>query len=239
MHYYDILKPTECTGPVFDRFLSLGWYPMGQSIFTTSHLYREEDRSPQRVFWLRYPVEQVKEKASHRRILRLNRSFKIELKSPFEHSDELDNLYDIYLDHVDFDGYPSIERASGPRNSPNIFVSRSFLVKERETVIACGIFYEGSDSIASILHFYDPDYRKYSPGKFLILLTLQYCRDKGFQWYYPGYIIQGNSKMDYKLFLGEDAAEYYDPEPHPLTGSWRSFSQDLLQLKEQEGFNTP
>ena len=82
--------------------------------------------------------------------------------------------------------------------------------------------------IIQSLHFFDPEYNQFSPGKYLILMTLDYCRLQGLEWYYPGYIIQGNPKMNYKLFLGQEVAQYYHPEPHPLSGSWLSFKSDLL-----------
>lgn len=228
MYYYDVIKPEDCSGPVFDKFLSLGWYPMGQSIFTTSHLFREDGGTPPKVFWLRYPVDEIRTKASHRRIYRKNKAFQVQLTEPFEHMDELDSLYEKYLGSVDFDGYSSIEKASYPRGGSNIFDSKALILRQEGRIFACGIFYEGFDSAASILHFYDPDFHRCSPGKYLILLTLEYCRNQGFQWYYPGYVVQGNRKMDYKLFLGENTAQFYLPEPDPLSGSWEPFHQALL-----------
>jgi len=37
-------------------------------------------------------------------------------------------------------------------------------------------------------------------------------RSKGLQWYYPGYVVAGKPKMDYKLFLGREVVEYFSPE---------------------------
>ena len=225
MTYYDVLTPPLCTGDEFDMLLSLGWYPMEQTIFTTSHLFREDGEPPRRVHWLRYPVSSVKEKASHRRILRKNRVFHTELVDPFEHSEELDSLYKEYLDSVDFDGYSTIETATFPKGGTNIYDTKAFLVREEDRTIACGIFHCGNNAAASILHFYNPRYSRFSPGKFLILRTLDYCRRTGMEWYYPGYLIQGDPKMDYKLFLGRDTVQYYHPEPDPLHGTWRPFGR--------------
>ncbi|MBB6479401.1 GNAT family N-acetyltransferase [Spirochaeta isovalerica] len=230
MHYYEVLKPTECTGDIFDILLSLGWYPMGQTIFTTSHLFREEDTPPARVHWLRYPVSSLADKISHRRIRKKNNSFTIELADPFIHRVELNELYEKYIAAVEFDGYKSVEKATYRSDETNIYRSKAILVRDGDRLISCGIFHQGAVSVASVLHFYDPDYRKYSPGKYLILKTLDYCRKEGLEWYYPGYVIRGNPKMDYKLFLGQDKAQYYLPEPNPLSGTWLPFSSDLLTL---------
>ncbi len=228
MHYYEVLKPKQCLGEEFDILLSLGWYPMGQSIFTTSHLFREEDTSPLKVNWLRYSVASVPEKTSHRRIVRKNRPFEMEIADPYVHQEELDYLYEKYLKSVNFDGYSTIENATFSENRLNIYDSKAIIIRDGDQIISCGIFHKGDTSIASILHFYDPDYKRYSPGKYLILKTLDYCRLHGIEWYYPGYVIEGNPKMNYKLFLGQDVAQYYSPEPHPLSGSWLPFRSDML-----------
>jgi arginine-tRNA-protein transferase len=228
MHYYDVLKPTQCSLKELDVLLSLGWYPMEQSIFTTSHLFRDEDIKPMRVHWLRYPVSSVRDRASHRRIRNRNRHFKVELADPFSHKPELNALYEKYLSSIDFEGYTSIENATFKSDGTNIYKSKALIVRDGDDIISCGIFHEGSNSVASILHFYDPRYKPFSPGKYLMLKTLDYCRIREMEWYYPGYVIQGNRKMNYKLFLGQDVAQYYHPEPTPLTGSWLPFHSDLL-----------
>lgn len=230
MHYYEVLKPTQCTGKEFDILLSLGWYPMGQTIFTTSHLFRDEDTSPLKVNWLRYPVDSVRERASHRRICSKNRNFEMEMTDIFVHKAELDALYKKYLGSVDFDGYSTIEEATCSDDGLNIYKTKAIIVREGDRIISCGIFHLGAASVASILHFYDPEYNRYSPGKYLILKTMDYCRLKGIEWYYPGYVIQGNPKMNYKLFLGHDIAQYYHPEPNPLSGVWLPFKSELLSL---------
>lgn len=228
MHYYEVLKPTQCTGIEFDILLSLGWYPMGQSIFTTSHLFRDEEPVPLKVNWLRYPVAIVRDRASHRRICRKNRHFEMELAEPFTHSAELDALYQKYLKSVDFDGYSTIEKATYNNGELNIYDSKAMIVRDGERIISCGIFHKGVTSVASILHFYDPEYYRFSPGKYLILKTLDYCRSQRIDWYYPGYVVQGNPKMNYKLFLGRELVQYYFPEPHPLSGSWLPFRTEIL-----------
>ncbi|MDC7222117.1 MAG: GNAT family N-acetyltransferase [Spirochaetales bacterium] len=227
MPYYDVLKPQRCNGEEFDFLLALGWYPMNQTIFTTSHLFSSEGVPRERVHWLRYPVDELEQRGSHRRILRKNSRFDTMLADPFVHTPDLNRLYEKYFASIDFDGYESIERATFREGQPNIYDTRAFHVKEGDRTVACGIFHEGKNAVASILHFFDPRYGKYSLGKYLILKTLDYCRARGIEWYYPGYILEGNRKMDYKLFLGQDRAQYYLPEPDPLTGRWLPLSEEM------------
>jgi len=152
----------------------------------------------------------------------------MEMADPFVHRTELDTLYEKYLDSVDFNGYSSIEKATFIGKEMNIYDTKAIIIRDGERIVSCGIFHEGIISAASVLHFFDPEYKRFSPGKYLILKTMDYCRLRGIEWYYPGYVIQGNRKMDYKLFLGKDIAQYYNPEPHPLYGSWLPFKSDLL-----------
>jgi hypothetical protein len=37
-------------------------------------------------------------------------------------------------------------------------------------------------------------------------------------------VVRGQAKMDYKLFVGSESAEYFDPEKM----DWQPFSPDLL-----------
>ena len=220
MTYHEVIRPESISGEVFDYLLARGWYPMRQMIFTTSHLESPDGTVSRRVRWLRYPVAAVTERKSHRRIRRNAVHLLVELAEPFTHCDELDELYQRYLDSIEFDGYPSVAGATFSPDEQNIYDSRAFLVRDGDRVVACGIFHTGTVSAASILHFYDPEYSRYSLGKYLILLTLEYCRLKGIQWYYPGYVVVGDPRMDYKLFLGQDLAQYYSPLPHPMEGRW-------------------
>ena len=98
------------------------------------------------------------------------------------------------------------------------------VVYDGDQLIAAGYFDLGDTAAASILHFFDPQYARYSLGKYLILLTIEYLKDQGYEYYYPGYVVEGLPKMDYKLFLGKEEAEYFDPE----AVAWLKFDDNIL-----------
>jgi leucyl-tRNA---protein transferase len=106
----------------------------------------------------------------------------------------------------------------------NIFNTKCISVFDQGKLIAGGYFDIGLQAGTSILHFYDPAYSRFSLGKFLILITLDYLKLQGHTKYYPGYVVQGFSKMDYKLFLGKEAAQYFAPE----TMNWKYFKEEIL-----------
>ncbi len=117
-------------------------------------------------------------------------------------------LHKRYRNAIDFEGAPSITDClfGGEEIIPSIFSTKTVSIYEGESLIAAGYFDVGEKSAASILHFFDPDYKRFSLGKYLILLTLDYLRDHGYQFYYPGYV------------------EYFDP----IAVEWRYFEERIL-----------
>jgi arginyl-tRNA--protein-N-Asp/Glu arginylyltransferase len=85
------------------------------------------------------------------------------------------------------------------------------------------------------VNFYDPAYESYSPGKFLILKTLEFMREKGYEWYYPGYIIVDRPCFNYKLFLGKESAQYYCPDDEV----WKPYNDKIMEREvlSDEDFN--
>ncbi|MFN0128457.1 MAG: GNAT family N-acetyltransferase [Verrucomicrobiales bacterium] len=223
MFYYDRLSPESITGPQLDGWLALGGYRMHQDMFTTSHVDLGEIY---RVYWLRFDVRTLRDHRSHRRLRHRNGSFtsRIEPFSGIGVDHHL--LHQKYRDSIDFDGAPTIAEClfGDDPDKINNFQTHCLSVYDRETLIAGGYFDTGHTSAASILHYYDPDYRRHSLGKHLILLTIDYLKAMGYRWYYPGYVVQGCPKMNYKLFLGQEHAHYFDPRAR----QWKPLHSTLL-----------
>jgi arginyl-tRNA--protein-N-Asp/Glu arginylyltransferase len=210
--YY--INPEEISDSELDELLALGWYRMHQAMFTISHLELDQ---PHRVHWLRYHVNQIKNQASHSRIRRRNKNFRFTIEDlvsvPANHIE----LHARYRAAINFNGAPTIyDCLFGEADaSKNIFNTKYISVFDNERLIAGGYFDVGEKAAASILHFFDPLYKKNSLGKYLILLTLDYLNQSRFEYYYPGYVVEGLSKMDYKLFVGREYAYYFEPETIP------------------------
>lgn len=223
--YYHSLSPEELSGSDLDQLLALGWYRMHQSIFTSSHIGLDE---PYRVHWLRYSLSEIRDHTSHRRIRNRNKDFRFSIEDFKSLSAAQVELHHQYRASINFDGALSIADClfGDDYSGNNIYTTKCISVFDQKKLIAVGYFDVGEVSAASILHFFDPAYGKYSPGKYLILLTIDYLRHHRYTWYYPGYIIEGLPKMDYKLFLGKESAQYFDQEAI----DWKYFSlrQDVL-----------
>lgn len=221
--YFNRLRPAEIANSDLDELLSFGWYRMEQTIFTSSHVGLDEIY---RVHWLRYAVNKIKEHHSHKRINKKNEKFVFTVENlkliPLAHK----KLYGQYRSSIDFDGASTIEEClfGEEGQGRNIFNTKCISVFDDEKLIAGGYFDVGEKAAASILHFFDPLYKKYSLGKYLILLTIDYLKSNSIEYYYPGYVVEGNPKMNYKLFLGKEQAQYFDAE----TSSWKYFEDSIL-----------
>jgi arginyl-tRNA--protein-N-Asp/Glu arginylyltransferase len=220
--YYHILQPESLTGEQVDHLLALGWYRMHQEIFTTSHV---QLREVYRVHWLRYGLDELQGHASHKRIRQRAKHFTHTVED-FVMREEHALLHKRYRNAIDFEGAHSITDClfGGEEIIPSIFNTKTVSVYEGGKLIAVGYFDVGELGAASILHFFDSDYKRFSLGKYLMLLTIDFLRDHGYQFYYPGYVVEGNPKMDYKLFLGREEAQYFDP----IAVEWRYFEERIL-----------
>ena len=66
---------------------------------------------------------------------------------------------------------------------------------------------------------YDPDYAQYSLGIYTMLCEIQYGIEQRKKYYYPGYVVPGYKKFDYKLRVG--TMEFYDVPSE----SWKHYDE--------------
>ena len=204
-------------GNKLDMCLDMGYFRMHQDIFTCRYLVVNDAICP--VHWLRIVLPNVEYKARQRSLLRSNAQFQVTVK-PFVLTDEAETLYARYKSAVDFDAPESVEFWLMNGSTINIFDTYAVEVRDGNRLIAVGIFDNGTHSIAGIMNFYDPAYRKHSLGKYLMLQKIDYARHQQKRYYYPGYMVSNYPKFDYKLFPCEAATEVFDD----TTGEWLPFS---------------
>ena len=195
--------PPQIKGEVFDMYLSAGWYRYGNKIFTID--FFTENEKLYQVYWLRYNVLKLKLSDSNQKILNKNKLFNYKI-IPFHNSIELEALHSLYLEKIDFVTISSIEELMEDING-SVYNSMLIEIREENKLIGAGIFDYGKNSIAGIKNIFHPEYKKYSLGKYLMLLKYQYCLQQNIKWYYPGYFAPGHKKFDYKLTIDADATE--------------------------------
>jgi len=217
-----IFYPSHLTGTELDVFLAMGWYRMGQGIFTTHGIFQQEQIF--RVFWLRYNLQQLAPyKKSTKKIIDNNLHFEVTIKS-LAVTEEMEALYELYRAGVDFEPASNVKQWLYEAGSTNVFDTYTIEIRDGGALIAVGIFDKGKKAIAGIMNFYNPLYKKYSLGKYLMLLKIKYAQEKKIKWYYPGYIVPGYPKFDYKLFVDKPGAEIFIPEAN----AWQLHDQALL-----------
>jgi leucyl-tRNA---protein transferase len=212
-------------GPLLDEYLSRGWYRMQQTIFTTDIIIKNELVIP--VFWLRFALKKYTETKSSRKISEQNNKFSVVLKNGHI-TREAEELYSLYKSSVDFEVSETISDYLVGEAAVSIYNTNCYEIRDGRKLIACGYFDEGENSLAGILNIYHPDYKQYSPGKFLMLLKLNYALQRQKQFYYPGYISTGITKFDYKLFPGKEAAEVYLTKKEQWL-PWLSITKEELE----------
>jgi arginine-tRNA-protein transferase len=207
-----------------DILLAHGWFRMGKHMFTVNHIgwHREI-----RVFWTRYQIDEIVLPASAKVILKKSAAFEFECV-PLKLNPELEELYSLYRKSVEIDTADTLAEVLFRNEADDIETSpfHSFVIEMRKggKLVGAGIFDQGRNSIMGIVNFFDPEFRKYSPGKALMLQKVKWASENGKVHYYPGYIAAGDTRFDYKLFCGKTGAEIYDP----ITPAWIPFRDGIV-----------
>jgi arginyl-tRNA--protein-N-Asp/Glu arginylyltransferase len=196
----DTLQPEE-----LDRYLEQGWFRMNQTIFTTNFLHFKT--AFYSAIWLRIALKQYAPDKTQTRLMKLNAGFRVEIK-PALITSEKEALYSKYKTGVSFEASTSLHALLYGKTTNDVFHTLEVNLYDQDQLIGCGYFDLGETSAAGITAFYDPDYKKYSLGKYLIYLKLKYCKQRGLQYFYPGYFVPGYSYFDYKLEIGKPALEF-------------------------------
>lgn len=203
-----------------DNYLSRGWYRMGQTIFTTHFLFYRSNLYS--TIWTRLPLKDYKLRKRLRKIRNKNeREFRRVIRKA-EITPEKENLYLKYQENFPEFRSPSVHTYMQDGYDDNIFNTYEACVYDGEELIAFSFFDVGKKSLASILGVYSPDYPSFSLGFYTMLLEIQYGLDNGFDIYYPGYIVPGRPKFDYKKRIGKpEEVQFFDLK----TGNWHPFTE--------------
>lgn len=222
MIYYQHFYPESVNPQLLDAYLSKGWYRINQMLITTDVISKDDEY--QAVFWLRYRLEHYQHSKKSKKLLRACEHFNYSIE-PLQFTNELEDLFTIYRQQLDFDMSDSARvYLLGDRNE-NVFTSQLLTLRDNGHLIAAGCYDEAATSLTGILSIYDPAYKKYSLGKVLILKKLEEAIRLQKTWFYPGYISLHTTKFDYKLFPAIDATEVYNR----LTDTWQPYTSTNLQ----------
>lgn len=196
-------------GPAqLDGFLSLGWFRMQQTIFTTNILYFNDQVYD--AVWLRVRLHDFEPDRRYKKLSGKNNRFRIEIKK-LRITPEHEALYNSYKESISFECASSLHSLLYGEKDFNVYNTQMINVYTGDILIGTGCFDLGSNSAVGICSVYDPEYKKFSLGKYMIYEKLQYCKRENFTYFYPGYFVPGYPPFDYKLEIGKPAIDYFDP----------------------------
>lgn len=214
-------------GEVFDAYLADGYYRMQHLIFTTHHTQIDTDSYRLPVFWLRTIVISIKENKSAITIRKKCSDFTVTYKQAAITA-EIENLYALYKDHVNFSTAASCNDYLHMDLFENPWDAWMVEIRDGALLIAVGFFDKGTNAIAGILNIYHPNYHQYSLGKYLILQKIDYAKTHQIQYYYTGYISTASTKFDYKIFPDINAMQVFLPVDKKWA-PYANFNKDLLE----------
>ena len=196
--------PESVVGKELDDYLARGWYRMGQSIFTTHFLCFGEKLYS--ALWIRLHLQEFRYRKGQRKLMRRNlQQFTISY-GPIDITPEKELLYQRYKRQFRGHIARSLTESLLDDEDYNTFHTMEVRIHQKGRLVGLSFFDVGKDSAASILGIHDPDYDNHSLGYFTMLLEMDYCLQHGLQFYYPGYVVPGYERFDYKLRIG--AVEY-------------------------------
>jgi leucyl-tRNA---protein transferase len=199
--------PVKIASEELDDYLLKGWFRMGQNIFTTNFLnFKNHFYS---AIWLRLRLENYSGDNTEHKLRKINSRFRSDI-SRFSITTEKEELFARYRQNISFEASSSLYQLMFGKAFHNVYNTMEVNLYDSNKLIACGFFDLGCNSAAGITSFYDPDYKKYSLGKFLIYLKIKYCKENGLQYFYPGYFVPGYSFFDYKLSIGKNSLEFLE-----------------------------
>ena len=203
--FAQVYFPETLSRESLDHYLEQGWFRMGQTIFTTNFLnFKNQLYS---ALWLRASLREFVPSKAQQKIARLNEKFRVEIQKA-SITPEKEMLFATYKLKVPFEASASLQQLLYGKNDTNIYNTYEVLLYDGDKLIGVGYFDVGIASAEGISSFYDPAYKKFSLGKYLIFLKMSYCKSLRLRYFYPGYFVPGYRAFDYKLELS-NSIEYF------------------------------
>jgi arginine-tRNA-protein transferase len=210
------------TPPQLDHLLASGWRHFGTEFFRYSLVV--EGGEIKQVVPLRIRLADFQLSASQRRILARNRDTRLEIRPTAIDRTRID-LFDRhkqrYANNIpdSLDNFLSPEPATVPCRNEELGVYLDQANGLGERLIAASFLDLGQQAASAVYAMFEPDQSSRSLGIYLILRGIDYAKERGLKYYYPGYAYREPSFYDYKKRFS--ALEAYDWQ-----GSWRPYTQE-------------
>lgn len=208
-----VVRPERLSPDDLDRYLSQGWFRIGQALMTCRVVQFDGELRP--AIWTRLPLKEHRFSKNARRVISRNEEqFRIEV-GPAVLDEEREDLYQRYRQIARGERSSSLVDFLYGESDRDVFETSEIRVRDGDRLVAFSWFDLGRTSLQSLLGVYDPSHAKNSLGFYTMLAEVRHAQELGLEYHYPGYVLPGDPAMDYKLRLG--AVEFL----HPWQRDWR------------------
>jgi len=186
----------DMTAPEYEDLLERGYRRFARQLF------RPRCPSCSRCVSIRFRTLEFAPNANLRRVLRRNRHIEIRHEGVSMSPRHL-QLYRRYHEFMAEHRGWSEDTISGADYYDSFVAggaeyASQWLYFAGEELVGVSLMDETPNAISLVYFFYDPAWRALSPGTFSILVQLDYARQRGKAYAYPGYWIVENPSMAYK-----------------------------------------
>jgi arginyl-tRNA--protein-N-Asp/Glu arginylyltransferase len=196
-----ILSPQGLTRSDLDDYLAKGWRPFGQRIYTANFIQVELGEIYS-VVPTRLPLSTHQWRKGQRKLLRKNgQAFRTTI-GPAVLNREKIRVNERYLLEHPKKSIPELN-IHLEHEGRKIFSTLECSIYHGDKLIAFSFFDVGEASVYSKAGIYDPDYQAFSLGLYSMYLEIEWCAEKGLEYYYPGYISPDTPLFDYKTKIGQ------------------------------------
>lgn len=192
--HYKIIQ--DCTIKACEQLIERGWRRFGNMFF------RPVCHDCSACESIKIDAENYHFSKSERRIIKKNSAFTIIRRTPTLTREHL-SLFSRYHEHMHHKrGWE--QQSVNARNYYMSFVhgyndfGYEVLYFDDDRLIAVDLIDILPNGISSIYFYYDPDYEKYSLGKYSLFHQIKLAQKLGLKWIYLGYYVEGCQSLMYK-----------------------------------------
>jgi len=189
------LSPEE-----YDELLAMGWF-RGRGIMFRAGIICF-DGGLQSTLNIRIPVADFVPKKSHRKLLRRNRSKYRIVWNVAKTDDARNALFNEHAKRFKEYTYATIEEAFLTNGPERQFEEYECAVYLGDELVALSYVDVGANAMASIMCCFGDQHSSDSLGIYTMLEEIEFAKNKGVAFYYPGYVMDQSKAFDYKLSLG-------------------------------------
>jgi arginine-tRNA-protein transferase len=192
--HYKVVE--NCSKECNHNFIEMGYRRFGKMYFRPICMGCNECQS------IKIDVANFQWSKSKRRVLRKAQNIQIVIQSPSVSQSHLELFRKYHLYKKEKNGWEYHEVT--PQSYFSSFVDGAYdygyevLYFYEEQLIGVDLIDILPNGISSIYFYYDPDFSKFNLGKLSLYYQIIMAKERGLDWIYLGYYVQGCPSLEYK-----------------------------------------